>query len=115
MLTHIARGTDLQGDVETFLTEQQGKLDRSVNPAITQVPRAWRLQPVKRGRLGLTDIRVVQKAARQALLIDAGQEEPDQGIKEIAEANTKRMRRSNGRRSSPRSSRTSSSKSTKQR
>ena len=37
----------------------------------------------------MTDIRVVQKVARQALLIEAGQDEPDQGIKEIAEADTK--------------------------
>ena len=80
MLTHVARGTDLQGDIDTFLTEQQKKLEAHQNPVIKQVPKAWRVQPVRSGGLGLTDIRMVQKAAREALLVEAGEKEPDPGI-----------------------------------
>ena len=43
-----------------------------MNPVIAKVPRAWRVQPVVAGGLELTDIRLIQKAAREALLIEAG-------------------------------------------
>ena len=80
MLTHLARGTDLQGETDAFLSEQQEKLEKYINPVIKKIPRAWRVQPVKSGGLGLVDIRLTQKAAREALLVEAGEKTPDEEI-----------------------------------
>ena len=77
MLSHIARGTDLRGDTDTLLNTQQRKIDKHMPPVIAKVPRAWRLQPVAAGGLGLSDVCLTQKAAREALLIEAGENTPD--------------------------------------
>ena len=85
MLTHIVRGTDLQGDTDTFLTDQQMKLEQHWNPLLTKIPRVWRIQPVSSGGLGLTDIRMTQKAAREAMLIEAGKKRADDCITSVTE------------------------------
>ena len=87
MLSHIARGTDLQGDINNFLTTQQKKIDKHMHPIIAKVPRAWRLQQVTEGGLGLTDVRLTQKAARDALLIETQEKTPDNQIVELTKKN----------------------------
>ena len=77
MLSHIARGTNLRGNTDTFLNTQQRKIDKHMPPVIAKIPRAWRLQPVAAGGLGLSDVCLTQKAAREALLIEAGEKTPD--------------------------------------
>ena len=41
MLSHIARGTDLRGDTDTFLSTQQRKIDKHMPPVIAKIPKAW--------------------------------------------------------------------------
>ena len=82
-VVHIARGTNLDESDEPFLNRQQQKIDNQLPELMKKVEKIYRILPVANGGLGLTDLSIVAKAARNALLIETNSRAPTEEEEEI--------------------------------
>lgn len=82
-VVHIARGTNLDESDQPFLNRQQQKIDNQLPELMKKVEKIYRILPVANGGLGLTDLSIVAKAARNALLIETNSRAPTEEEEEI--------------------------------
>lgn len=82
-IIHIARGTNLDESDEAFFERQQQKIDDQLPGLMKKVEKIYRILPVADGGLGLTDLSIVAKAARSALLIETNSRAPTREEEDI--------------------------------
>ena len=90
-VTHMLRGADLGNDTH-FLRDRQIRLDALLPDTFRIVPHPLRIQSVKTGGLGFTDLTLTQNAARAALLQETWDTELAPEIKEYLESKEEQMK-----------------------